>query len=859
MDISKILEFHQKVMVSSRSKQELDETSCGPLCQHPACWDSNQRRERGIPHTCMTQAKKDTKEIDFPTVKFYNFLNEYGEGQVPSSAHITGPQQTSPRAYQPAALHSTSLIMVAPHSSPALSNVDRNLETASQVHLVEVQEVFDEEELSSTWDETFVTKKCMVWVPNSTRSSVEKRNKSETARSWNGKSGPSILPPKDLTEAMVPMEVKQKRENTILKKQSLSKIPLLKRALYPQTPYTGASKPDFDSDGIRELLALPPDALVQVLDHIKRSDIVSKERIHGIIQEVLATAHAGPKGTKESMTFTSGLGTSDVFLQQKVPLYPSRQRNIRGTYAMQQKPVFQMDCGDGESSEYSARNESRTNVCSPSDFFPTVIPHYKVVPGIVGKEQSAQEAKSQADLSHLLRKKIPSVSLGLPELPRGLQQTRAFVYKTKHQLDFTLVPVPTPPQSVRSTETIGSGHGTTIQVNLPSASDFKDADPNQEVMVSAAHENDQSEKIQVISTSQSLYLPTAGSQLTDSSHSEQPVLQLSSKKHQSPSHEGQALRTSHGPLASKVAAGLSMISETAQEIDQSLTTMKDKNSPFIEPLSHAPSSLKDEETALPMPEYGASVIAADYWPQVKESTYDTDNNAVRSRSAAGAVGGVESGIPTEQGVPAHRAHSGPSMRRSESTIRAKMIMAESSSLAAAPPPPPPSPEPKEFPERTSNQSFKDNKSGDSSFAGLVLEQNESQASENPRELSQWKNLNLSSGIEDKSLSHNYSAAGDVEQGSNPTRIPSSDTVTSSRTSSAILPSPEIGSPVHLSSSIDPKKTGATKKKRDKKKMKSKKTEDSSSRKDSAKMKLSEEEGSEPSAFLSSDLDPALKN
>lgn len=47
----------------------------------------------------------------------------------------------------------------------------------------------------------------------------------------------------------------------------------------------------------------------------------------------------------------------------------------------------------------------------------------------------------------------------------------------------------------------------------------------------------------------------AGSQLTDSSHSEQPVLQLSSKKHLSSSHEGQALRTSHGPLASKVAAG----------------------------------------------------------------------------------------------------------------------------------------------------------------------------------------------------------------------------------------------------------------------------------------------------------------
>ena len=28
----------------------LDETSCGSLCQHPSCWASQGRQEKGIPH-----------------------------------------------------------------------------------------------------------------------------------------------------------------------------------------------------------------------------------------------------------------------------------------------------------------------------------------------------------------------------------------------------------------------------------------------------------------------------------------------------------------------------------------------------------------------------------------------------------------------------------------------------------------------------------------------------------------------------------------------------------------------------------------------------------------------------------------
>lgn len=39
-----------------------------------------------------------------------------------------------------------------------------------------------------------------------------------------------------------------------------------------------------------------------------------------------------------------------------------------------------------------------------------------------------------------------------------------------------LVPVPTPPQSVRSSESLASDHGTTLRVNLPSVSDLCDAE-----------------------------------------------------------------------------------------------------------------------------------------------------------------------------------------------------------------------------------------------------------------------------------------------------------------------------------------------------------------------------------------------
>lgn len=53
----------------------------------------------------------------------------------------------------------------APAGTPI--SVDTKSRTVKKpVKVVEVQEVFDVDDLNSTWDNAFVPKQCLVWVPN---------------------------------------------------------------------------------------------------------------------------------------------------------------------------------------------------------------------------------------------------------------------------------------------------------------------------------------------------------------------------------------------------------------------------------------------------------------------------------------------------------------------------------------------------------------------------------------------------------------------------------------------------------------------------------------------------------------------
>ena len=49
LDIDEILNFHQSVMRAASQQALFDETWCGPVCQHPSCWQSVLRLERSVP------------------------------------------------------------------------------------------------------------------------------------------------------------------------------------------------------------------------------------------------------------------------------------------------------------------------------------------------------------------------------------------------------------------------------------------------------------------------------------------------------------------------------------------------------------------------------------------------------------------------------------------------------------------------------------------------------------------------------------------------------------------------------------------------------------------------------------------
>ena len=50
--------------VSTMNSVHLDETACGPLCQHPQCWASNRRVGRGLPRVAESLTKNQDDELE---------------------------------------------------------------------------------------------------------------------------------------------------------------------------------------------------------------------------------------------------------------------------------------------------------------------------------------------------------------------------------------------------------------------------------------------------------------------------------------------------------------------------------------------------------------------------------------------------------------------------------------------------------------------------------------------------------------------------------------------------------------------------------------------------------------------------
>ena len=59
----------------------------------------------------------------------------------------------------------------APYTTPESAEMKKRKEfNKKQAKFVEVQEVFDLEDLNSTWDDTFMPKQYLIWVPGKKKS-----------------------------------------------------------------------------------------------------------------------------------------------------------------------------------------------------------------------------------------------------------------------------------------------------------------------------------------------------------------------------------------------------------------------------------------------------------------------------------------------------------------------------------------------------------------------------------------------------------------------------------------------------------------------------------------------------------------
>ncbi|CAC5372683.1 unnamed protein product [Mytilus coruscus] len=462
-----------------RTKEFLeDETTCGPLCQHPSCWSSSNRKIKGIPHYAPRIPSPDSIETDLPTVKVYNMLGEYGDDE----------KDLYPAKYYGKAAHTrkSSLPVVkegitksassgfkpkAPAGTPISIDTKNRTDIAAKkpVKVVEVQEVFDVDDLNSTWDNAFVPKQCLVWVPNPNYKRKVTQDQMASINQLSKGSKPKILL-KDITGDMLPTDLDYDQMSFSRKESHYSFISDRRRGRSPPpssrriTPYSrgtlnftsqGGRRPQFifDMEGnpvyaeLDELLELPREILIQVLDNAKPSDFTSREAMHELIEKFYPSFDRGIS----NLTSTS----VELLQQKKMNIHEGKSRNLRTGHLIETKPVFHLDEDGVEQPKHIVDAISeRSHQPLDSEYVESIRDLY------INRKREYNQKKPLPPIVKNQKTKLASISLGLPELPTGVKHTRSFTYNKKNyqHVDLTIAPVPTPPLSVRETESQASEH-----------------------------------------------------------------------------------------------------------------------------------------------------------------------------------------------------------------------------------------------------------------------------------------------------------------------------------------------------------------------------------------------------------------
>ncbi|XP_052722236.1 uncharacterized protein LOC128193062 isoform X9 [Crassostrea angulata] len=454
------------------------DASCAPLCQHPPCWQSNMRKVKGIKDLPPEIPPKEEIETDLPTLKVCNMLDDYGDDprdlypakfagkpqHVRSSVNI----MHVPKSRKPSSLKVPS----PPTQTPVSEKKVKSAPKGKPIQLVEVQEMFELEDLNKAWDDNFLPKKFYVWVPNPRR---KQRQEQAASISELAKSGPQKVLVRDMTEDMIPRHIEYEQttkpyDGPVIKMRRRLNSPASSRY---RTPYSRSSAgqragPHFyGGSGIEELLDLPRDILVRVLDHAKQSDFASSQKLHELISKFVPIMDREPT----DMTANS----TDLLQQKKMNIYEGKEKKHNESHLMETKPVYYLDEDGVEQEVFPEPRMSRGHRLNDSDYG-----SYRDL-YMSGTREFPKLKKPLPPIGGIVddKVKIPSISLGLPQLPSGVQQTRTFNYSRRNyrNLDLTIAPVPTPPTSYRTEDTSGSDHGTTVHVNIPSAESVRDGVP----------------------------------------------------------------------------------------------------------------------------------------------------------------------------------------------------------------------------------------------------------------------------------------------------------------------------------------------------------------------------------------------
>ncbi|XP_074655091.1 uncharacterized protein LOC141908785 isoform X2 [Tubulanus polymorphus] len=476
----------------SNNNTYMDETTCAPLCQHPSCWSSNRRMQKGFPRMTQSQADSDSEEEGLPTMKVYNMLDDYGSDSrdkypsllkniqstsLPSLSHLRAAQGrlgTDAPYTTPATLSQASKSAFRSVTQESIELPEKRVLPPQVLKQIEVHEFFDLDDLQKSWKDTFASSKYYVWVP----SPYKKKKPIDRSLTVEQMSrAPAPLRACDVTEIMVPLEIETERK-------SQRRHPFLRshrRMLWSPTLVNSGTSLNIQAtqegdETYVNLLDLPRDVLRAVLDQLAYVDELTTENVQQALLKVV------PSLSRDQTILSMASGT--ILSQHKVKLHDSQFKNVRQPELFQTKSQYILDdkpramnppsspalrkYGNivGDSLATSLKAEESANTTARDHTFRSQ--YKKPLPsiGAFGSQEIADTSTSSQKKAHL-----PYISLGLPELPSGVKYTKPFTYRKDEHIDFTLEPQPTPVPTPTCVGTSRSDdYGSTLYVTIPSVS-----------------------------------------------------------------------------------------------------------------------------------------------------------------------------------------------------------------------------------------------------------------------------------------------------------------------------------------------------------------------------------------------------